>query len=452
MLYGLELWPVVQPATAMDAVLLAAAKMAAGVRASTLSPSWVKNRSISNDVLLTDLDLLGSADQGRVAHARQLARDRASDAAAASLRGHDPLSVLFFAGLPAGLSPDYMGAAVRASMPTRDAWLRRATAAYDLASNHQAPALGGLPVRPRASDRRSGAIGHAGALGNGDLRAGITLWAHKQRGVGVAGAGATAGPLRGRLRKRARPRLAARNPLARGLCLPGTGVAPYTRSPSDVVYPLMALRSSHLPGDYAVTYGTLRRPHACFLCQCDVYDEHRDLLGDDPREHRWLHIEHLLLSCPCLSAAAGLTGLASLRVDLLHAVAGDAVARAVVCDAFPSAPDSDLAAAVCPVPFLLDPSAALPASVSRAARALCTRLVAAFVAGVAARVSAVCAYEPVAVGAVWVPPGTRLRAWLFGDGSCARSGVSVPAAVGHVVRSSAPARRGAVADARLGVA
>ena len=447
MLYGMELWPVSTSGADLDAVLVAAAKVVADVRPLTSCPGWVRNRSVSNEVLLTDLDMLASADHCRVAHARQLARDRVGDAATSALRAHDPLSAEFTASLPAGVSPDYMGAAVRASMHKRDAWLRRAAAAYDLAVAHMPVRVTSVRDVSALVEAAAGTAADGGGpatLRNSDARAGITAWARQQRCVGAPVSAVALGPLAGRLRKRPRPPPVLRNPLARGLCLPDSGVAPYTRSPSCVVYPILSLRSSHLPGDYAVRYGDARSPHACLLCECEVYEAHAGLCVADPREHRWRHIEHLLLSCPCVHPPEVCRGASCLRSDLLRAVDGDVAARAVVDRAFPATPDCDGVLTACTVPFLLDPAAALPSCVSQPARGLCCRLVAAFLAGTGSRISALCSSEPVAVPPVWLPRWARLRVWS--------SDLCALLEVACVDRSSAPVRRGAVADARLGLA
>ena len=77
-----------------------------------------------------------------------------------------------------------------------------------------------------------------------------------------------------------------------------------------------------------------------------------------------------------------------LRRDLLAATSEDVVARRVVDLAFPSAVPEPAVAAVCSVPFLLDPVRALraPGGVRCGTVLTCSRLVAWFILGVACRV------------------------------------------------------------------
>ena len=105
-------------------------------------------------------------------------------------------------------------------------------------------------------------------------------------------------------------------------------------------------------------------------------------------EHRWRHVEHLLLTCPCVTSPRGDMAVTILRRDLCAAAADDAPARRVVELAFPSAAPEPAVAAVYSVPFLLDPVRALrdAGGVRGDTVVECSRLVACYVLGVACHV------------------------------------------------------------------
>ena len=111
----------------------------------------------------------------------------------------------------------------------------------------------------------------------------------------------------------------------------------YTCMPSAVAHMIMALRSAHLPGDCHHVYGSLEEPGACPLCDAEVYLAAEEFGEAALVEHRWRHIEHLLLTCPGVPVphGVGATGRALLRSDLLRATAADSSACRAVCEAFP---------------------------------------------------------------------------------------------------------------------
>ena len=137
--------------------------------------------------------------------------------------------------------------------------------------------------------------------------------------------------------------------------------------------------------------------------------------------------------------------------DLFKACFGSDHASAVLLAAFPSDRTPVVAATACLVPFLLDP-AALGRPPPWRMKLHCVSLVAAFLLGVS---SAACTRLPPSesvLASLRLPAWSFVRSWLL----CLRSGpLSAPAllpAPTPVLHMSAPVRRGAVADARLGLA
>ena len=170
------------------------------------------------------------------------------------------------------------------------------------------------------------------------------------------------------------------------------------------------------------------------------------------REYRWRHSEHLLFECPGILGTGGTLAVALLRDDLFKVCFGSDHASAVLLAAFPSDRTPVVAATACPVPFLLDPAAALGRPPPWRMKLQCMSLVAAFLLGVS---SAACTRLPPpesVLASLRLPAWSSVHSWLL----CLRSGpLSAPAlllAPTPVVHMSAPVRRAALADARLGVA
>ena len=119
---------------------------------------------------------------------------------------------------------------------------------------------------------------------------------------------------------------------------------------------------------------------------------------------------------------------------------------------FPTRRVPVVAATACVVPFLLDPAAALGRMSPWHMKLQCLDLVAAFVLGVS---SAVCIRQPLTASEVArfrLPAWASVHAWLLRlrtGSDFAPERLPAPDPVLHV---SAAVRRGAVADARLGLA
>ena len=205
-----------------------------------------------------------------------------------------------------------------------------------------------------------------------------------------------------------------RNPMARGLLLDDSLRPAYTRLPSNLAHVFMSLRSSHLPGDLDACYEERVCPEQCPLCRRRVYSAAEDFGAAHDIEHRWRHIEHLLLLCPCVTSPdpPGRMAIAILRRDVLEATCDTPAVRTVVEAAFPSGPPDAAVATACTVPFLLDPVSSLlatPGTLSGSV-ATCSRLAAAFILKVAAHVGGPSALNVMrdSVLRLRVPPDTGL--------------------------------------------
>ena len=379
--YGMEVWPVPRGETLLDRVMMAAARLAAGVYGCAAAPAFIRWRGVNPDVLRSDMRVLLSRDVCRLAHSRHRVRVHSADADAREAGPVAAASPAPNRSLAAD-APDFLGAAVRSAPGP---WLARADhSLFRLWRACPDPAAPVPPVRPpsRYSPLRLPA---AADLCNARLRAGAHALALLDRGVAGSGA-APRGDRLGRARRLARRASTCRNPLSRGLLLGAVQGPRYTAAASPVVHVLMCIRSSHLPGDYRCSYGGVDCPWVCGRCGCQVYDPHEDFGAQATVESRWRHVEHLLLECPAaVPACAPALPVHLLRDDLLQAAGDSAGLRAAILAAFPGcAVDVECASALS-VPFLLDPVVALCGDGPLRGRAVhdCVRLVASFVLGVA---------------------------------------------------------------------
>ena len=114
---------------------------------------------------------------------------------------------------------------------------------------------------------------------------------------------------------------------------------------------------------------------------------------------------------------------------------------------FPPSRVPVVAATACVVPFLLDPAAALGCVSPWHMKLHCLDLVAAFLLGVSTAVCTRHSPDASVLARFSLPAWSSVRAWLLR----LRTVFDLPAA-DPVLHMSAPVRRGAVADARLGLA
>ena len=274
-----------------DDVLSAGARMAVGMSASRGVCAWERRASVSPHVLASDTGLLTTADHCTAASLRLAVRCHRADQGAAAQRsadmqggGQDPL--------PAGRSPDYMGAAIRSALPADDAWSQRIAGARRTVER-----VWGLdhPDRPLPEDDW--------ALSSSDITAAV----RRQRRSELARAAGCVLPCatssRGRcLHLRCAPP-ARLSPVVSVLAPAPAGAARdlplYLHCPSEVVFPILALRSGHLPADRALSARIARQPadHICAYCEEPVAPDAAAPLP--PGELHWRHVQHLLLHCPC---------------------------------------------------------------------------------------------------------------------------------------------------------
>ena len=217
----------------------------------------------------------------------------------------------------------------------------------------------------------------------------------------------------------------------------------------------MFFAASHLVGDHFLDFGDTAVAAACSLCHDHVFHSCPDF-GSAPRaqaarEHRWCHIENLLLKCQCIPGLDSSVALTIRRDDRFRVCSGSDHAEAVLLAAFPSSGVPVVAATACVVPFLLNPAAALGRMSSWQLKLKCLDLVAPFLLGMS---TAVCTRRPSDASALArfsLPAWSSVRAWLLRLRTVFDFAPAHLAAPDPVLHMSAPVRRGAVADARLGL-
>ena len=198
----------------------------------------------------------------------------------------------------------------------------------------------------------------------------------------------------------------------------------------------MSLRSSHLVGDHCFYFGDTAVAAECSLCHDHVFPSCPDFdsahRAQANREHRWRHIEHLLFECQCIRSLDSSVALTLLRDDLFRVISRSDHAEAVLLAAFPSSRVPVVAATACVVAFLLYPAAAL----GRVSSAVCTR------------------QSPTApmLARFRLCARSFVHAWLLRLRTGPDFAPERLPAPDRVLHMSAPVRRRAVADARLGLA
>ena len=249
MSYGTELLRPSKRGASMTAVLVRAAKLISGIRRDASHTAFFIGRSVNQDVMLADLDVLSADNPCRMEHARQYARQAAAATTAALHARNDPCSPEFDVALSAAYAPDYMGAVAWNGLHTRDGWYRFARTCHNTSISHR--------VCPEAALTHADpfVVGGAKRATCKEIRSGISAAALVRRGLRQPTHG-----LHGRPRETAqhrRPRWVAdlRNPTARDHPWHPVVRSVYTNAPSAVVH-LIMLRSSQLIGDH----------HHCCLC------------------------------------------------------------------------------------------------------------------------------------------------------------------------------------------
>ena len=114
----------------------------------------------------------------------------------------------------------------------------------------------------------------------------------------------------------------------------------YTNAPSALVHLVMSLRSERLVGDRLSDFGATAVPSACSLWQdhllpsCPDFGSARRAHAD--REHRWRHVEHLLIEFPGILGLGGSLAVKLVQDDLFSACFGFDHTMAVLLTTFPS--------------------------------------------------------------------------------------------------------------------
>ena len=136
MSYGMELWRPSKCCANMTAVLVRAARLISDICKDASHTAFFMGRSVNQDVMLPDLDVLSADDHCCMAHARQYGRHMAAATAAAQYTRNGPCLPEFDVELSAAYAPDYMGAAAWNGLHTRDGWYSFALTCHDTALSH----------------------------------------------------------------------------------------------------------------------------------------------------------------------------------------------------------------------------------------------------------------------------------------------------------------------------
>ena len=416
MTYAMEVWspPVcgrqrTRPHAPIDEVLHKARRLAVGIHASTHEHAWERAASVKPAVLDSDCQALSADDLCTMAHVRYHETARLADDKAADARHGDSLHAAFERALPVAHAADYMGAAARSELGEEDAWRERAMRGRELTLAH-------LSDTERARHTSTAAAHKLPRLPNHDIRSALLAQTARKRADDTCAAPTCPATTRsGRRTTNPNPPPEHLNPVA-AVLQPRAALPPYLDAPKAAVYPILCLRSAHLPCDSGPVFCSQYASSYCRHCDEQVLpDEDRARMTAD--ETRWRHVQHLLTRCTDLcSGNAPRPLLQDLREDLLDAATGYPEPLRAVRDAF-AADAADLSGvrANC-IEYMLDPVAACPGpSTVALAHA---NLVAAYLTLVAASVP-----YPAVDGPTWrvqslrLPTGSRMSklAWHEAD-------------------------------------
>ena len=191
-----------------------------------------------------------------------------------------------------------MGAAVWHGLHTRDTWCVYTRTCHETALSHS--------VRSTSATTHAApdVVGEVANTTRTDSRLGISASALVCRGLRQPSHGLHGRPRAPACNTHARWVADIRNPSAREHLSSAAVKSAYATASSAVVLPIMSVRSSHLVGDHCLDLGVTADTAACRLCHDHVFPSFQDF-GSAPRapaarEHRWRHIEHLLLECQCI--------------------------------------------------------------------------------------------------------------------------------------------------------
>ena len=256
-----------------------ACRLACGLHRTRASKAWTKRRSVAPEVMEADLDIVPLHIYMSLAHAlfmeRMEALNRLSSVQAAA---HADLPDVYIPRRT--FACDHMGSLLRSALPASDSWKTQCnyipTEAgrcdrHGVQAEHQ-------NYKTRLKEQARQVAAHARALQAAPLHCGRPTHS-----------------LRGRPLTYNTPLPEQLNPV--GLVVGATdtsGGHPFLRSPSKFVWPVLALRSAHLPGDYSAMAQHRYRHQMCVDCGSQCVRPSEDLHA---LERNWRHIQHTMFMC-----------------------------------------------------------------------------------------------------------------------------------------------------------
>ena len=355
--YGMEVWA--PPDRALDSTMLApldkivtkACKLACGIRSTPTETATTRQRTVKQPVIEADTGMLPNGYRVDIAHARLSARVKENDGRATTMRSGDKWRPEFEATPPASRAPDYMGAAVRLSMQTEDAWLQRVRYAENVVTVAADANSAGDEDQNR--ERRSD---------NEQIRDAIAQDRARSRVQASTARPTPPGSTRsGRLVRETQGTGSHQNPVDEVLLR--TTRAPYLCATDGVTLPIMTLRSGHLPHDYSDNAQAVYNTVVCDTCNSLLVPTD---VRVSPEEQRWRHIQHILLGCTGLHlrqtcARSAVPILGDLKADLLQCASGNNQTIDAISSALPdtAGPACDEATRKSIMDLLQDPVQAL---------------------------------------------------------------------------------------------
>ena len=355
--YGMEVWGPPPGGSAsqlapLDEVLERACRVACGVRAYATEAAWTRRQCVSSPVMMTALRCVpmdAACDVARFRYAERLRAAVAvvSRAPATMLRWAFPTRLLF---------RDH----AYANMDVAHEWWARA-------SRRPVPNPAQLRRTPNAQLAEH-VLSNVAALRQDTVRA-------------VPSAPSTTAAGRALRRPRVEPHY---NPVQDALALPLASPR-FLRAPDAVVYPILAVRSAHLPCSATVRWDRLFRDGVCPYASC-AHDVDGSVGACTAIERRWRCVWHVLFECS--DAPAACPRPADLWDDILGVLPACSPSRSLLrqalrCDVH----DPEAVSRLC-VPWVTDPAAMLVSDGARVRDCVC-RLVAAYLLAVGAAVSGV---------------------------------------------------------------
>ena len=238
--YGMEVWApeygggrdtMLAP---LDAAVMTAGRLACGLRGTPTQRGWERRRGVCPQVLQADMRLLQASLSIDLAHARYDSRALANERRVVGMV-EARAGVEAVPPLPVAQAPDCLGAQIRAALPHADAWRTRVRR---------------LQPSDQLEQRTAGTTSPAG----GYAAAAQALAAGRRRREAAAAPLLPEATRSGRGCKRVREPDPHYNPVPAALA-EDADRACYLHAPDNAVWPIMALRSAHLPGDHATPGG-----------------------------------------------------------------------------------------------------------------------------------------------------------------------------------------------------